>query len=291
MKKRLLKALCISGVGITFSAILYKKLNTKCQKTYDKRKIKTIEINNNFDEIFIKDGSVPINLLKSIDDSIHITFFENEEYFYDISRNPEKSNQLLIEFKRNVSFLKEFLFRRIDKEYYLEVCVPDDLYAQIKGINNSIYVDGVKVSGINVKNINGKIEIVNTKSTDEIDIKNTNSSINVKNIKCNDLFVNNSNGKMSLDNIDVDGAIKIKNTNGSIILQNTDFQNSSSITTINGKINVGLKGSEDEYSFNVNVANGKIYLNGDEVLEVSKSEIGKILEIKSTNGKINISTT
>lgn len=290
MKDKLLKYACISGAGLALSFISYNFINTKNKK----RTIKTMEINNNFDEVFIKDSSVPINLVQSIEDSIHVTLFENDHYYYEIHRvnqeDNEENNKLIIEFKQNVNFFKEFFLRCMDKEYYLEVGIPHNLYVKISAVNNNIYIDGVKANGMNIKNINGKIEVKNTKTKNEIDLKNTNSSIKVKNIKCNDLFVNNSNGKMFLNNVDVDSAIKIKNTNGSIVLKNTNFNTDSSVTTMNGKINISLRGNEKDYCFETNNLNNTVFLNGTKIQNFEDYNGNKKLEVTSTNGKINIDT-
>lgn len=133
-----------------------------------------------------------------------------------------------------------------------------------------------ELTDINVKTLNGKVEIKNFDVvTDEyqgnINVETSNGKIELENVEAKDITLRTKNGKLNIDNINAN-KLDISSSNGKINLYNS-FVSSLKVETSNGDI----------YSTNVvsDIANLKTS-NGD----VEGIMTVRDLTAKTSNGKI-----
>ncbi|MEG0663957.1 MAG: hypothetical protein RR483_02530, partial [Clostridia bacterium] len=107
-----------------------------------------------------------------------------------------------------------------------------------------------------------------------------NGLIDMKNVSCNEIIAETSNGKISSENLFSKQSIYLNTSNGNIELNKID-SNNIKISTSNSSINGIIQGSREDYTVYSKTSNGNNNLNDG-------GNGSKILDLKTSNGKINI---
>jgi len=214
-------------------------------------------------------GSMKVEIYAIAGDEIIITHSYIEESGYEISIDAEL-NKITIsnEIDNNFfSFDIKDLFELFNASDKVIIEVPEQLL----------------LGTINVKSLNGKVEIRNI-STGEIDVVVSNGSINIDTLTVtSNISLHTSNGDVKVKNIIGKYDLDIVTSNGRITLNNLEMNNYN-LYTSNGRIvvdnlNVALQDGVDFYA---KTSNGAIVMN-----EVYIDEI----EIKTSNGDIDFYNT
>ncbi len=249
------------------------------------REEKSYTFTGEYSEISIEDRNIPIYIIPSNDDQIHLTTFENENEYYEIREN----GTLEISYIDKNNWLEDFVsFGNMyydNNEYYLQLRVPEDvvLSYDIDTQNGVLRIESINIKDINVDNSNGKIELRNVIVNGNANIDNNNGRILFDEVKGNSIVANNSNGEIVFNTVDADeitadnsnGKIELSdvyanrdinadNSNGAIIFDNVYSDGSIYSDNSNGKIEFNTVSFEDELKIDSNNSKIEVYLVGAE---------------------------
>lgn len=217
---------------------------------------KTMEVNNQNQNIIISDENVAITFTKSDDDKIHIDYLESEKESYDISQDDD----IVIHKKTSYKWY-EYIFRFDFYKRNLKIAIPENYKGNIEltTVNGGISLSDVSVNHINITTSNGKVDVVNTKAAN-CDIATNNGGISLINtVITNDISAKTSNGKITLDKMNFGGDVSLKSSNGSIVGTILGEPSDYAVTAItsNGSNNLQNTAAGSQ-KLNVNTSNGKI---------------------------------
>ncbi len=238
------------------------------------REEKNYTLGENYSKIKITEGNLKVNIVPSYDNNVHLTTFENEDYYYKISENNGLEITVV---DKSPWFNIGFNFDEFNTQYYMELSIPTGMIADIDILssNGGVEIDGVEAQSINIKNNNGKIELVNLATIGDIYVSNNNGSIILEEIKSNDITIENGNGEIYLDTIDAN-SVDIENNNGKLEINDVYTNNLMKYENNNGSIE--LENIYTDGSLYINTDNGKINLKD--------VYFGKEMDIETSNGKI-----
>ncbi|MFE4764482.1 DUF4097 family beta strand repeat-containing protein [Bacillus mycoides] len=205
-----------------------------------------------------------VDVVKSNDNEIHITYFENDKEFYAINVSDEKS--LIMQAKTDKE-LKDYVGLNSDKTHRnIKISVPHGIESgiEIKTSKGDINLSEVNISGsVEATTSNGKIKASNVKSEKSFKVETKNDDINLSNVDVKgSIDASVSNGNLDIEKVAVDDALKLKSKNGSI----------------NGTI----VGSYDVFSISSQASKGK------NNLPENKSGGDKKLDVNANNGDIDL---
>ncbi len=248
-------------------------------KEEDKRIEKNYTFNGNYKTISIDDRNVPVYVIPSDDDKIHLTTFENEEEYYEIN----ESGELNIRYIDKMNWFDDFIYfgnMNFDyNEYYVQLRVPKDVVVSydIDNQNGGVGIESVDMKELNIDNHNGKIELQGVTINGDADIDNNNGRIILSEVKGGEISLSNANGEITLNTVDAD-SINADNTNGKI--EFVDVYANKSINTDNSNGGIMFKNVYSDGSIYADNSNGKIELN----TVAFEDE----LRIDSSNSKIEV---
>ncbi len=301
MKKRtiLAGALLVGG-----TAYAYKKLDDSVNNIPEelKRKRKDYEFSGDYRVISITETLESIIVTPSSDDKIHVSCFENAEYYYEFVDNGENLSVMTRATEDYLEKIKDLIRR--DK-HSLEVKIPKTFKGSlvVRSKNGNINVENLELLDLHTEVENGSLVVKELKIENNCGINNKNGTINAENINAGCVNCVNINGRTivfnlaSKGNLTVDSRngvisglgiiagerLSISNRNGKIDLEFLEFGTEGSIVNRNGKIDVSFSGDENDYNFTVNT-------NGETAVNVPDgSEEGKPLYLENRNGSINAS--
>lgn len=303
------KIILILGLGLICLALILSAFNIKkiINPFFDRGNDyneETIEFNiNDVDKLDIDTSDEKIIILPTNQDSIKITYYENEDQTYNIINENKtiimKKSQKLRFFHFNINFFIPSIKIEIPKEKLLDYDIQTsnskievkDLNinnAILKTSNGSVELDNLNFNNnINITTSNAKIELDNIIGR-QLMIKTSNGTIELENIKAEIIDAKTSNAKIDTDNIKTD-KILLKTSNGSIFFEKLDCPNIE-LKTSNAKIKGELIKDINNYSKDIETSNADIDIKGTEYGKkiLDKNNNNLILVIKSSNGKIII---
>ncbi len=149
------------------------------------------------------------------------------------------------------------------------VYIPEKQYEAIKMDldNGNVQASQIKVNELVASTVNGNVEIGDIAS-DEVNIHSTNGKLILWNIE-GELTGDSENGMISLKADNLDHAMRLESKNGTIEIQ-----------TINEPTNV---------TFDVDTANGKIDILGDDSNNIIFGNGEQLIQLRTYNGSIVVS--
>lgn len=198
---------------------------------------KTFESTKDINTIKIDDSNTDVEFTASADNKLHMTYYENDKMYYEISENNgtfgvvKKSSRKWYDNFFNVNFGKRTL----------SVSVPADFNGDIsiKTSNNDITVTGINASEMQLRTSNNRIDVENVKVDGLLDVNTSNGGINLSDSAITgDVVCRTSNGKIEFDKVGCANA-EADSSNGSIYIESVNSSGKIDAKTSNGKIEIG----------------------------------------------------
>ncbi len=298
MRKRTLLAGALLVGGTAYA---YKKLDDSVNNIPDelKRKKKDYEFTGDFKTVTVTESLESIFISPSNDDKIHVTCYENKEYYYEFLDNGDNLSVMTRTTEDYLEKIKDLIRR--DK-HHLEVKVPKTFKGSlvVKSKNGNVNVENLELLDLHTEVENGSLIVKEIAVENNCAINNKNGTINANNLTASCINCENRNGRTIVFNLTAKGnltldsrngeisglgivageRLSISNRNGKIDLEFLEFGTEGSVVNRNGKIAVSLGGDESDYNFSVNQTS-------EAAVNVPKgSEGGKPLYLENKNGSI-----
>lgn len=291
----LVLGLFLFAVGFSMTGFDITKLDT--EGTYEE---KTYQSNGNVKAITINDSNTDVKVIVSADNKLHMTYYENEHAYYEIS---EDNNTLSVEKKNNFKWYNNLFNLKFEKTTLL-LTVPSDFDGElsVKTSNNSITVTDINIEEMLLRSSNGKIEVENVKVAGLLDTNTSNSSIYISDsaisgdvvcrtsngkielekVECGNAKADSSNGGITIAAVTSKGRIEAQSSNGRIEIDDIEFGTDLTLITSNNSINGEINGKLADYSVSSRTSNAK-----NNLPENLKSG-DKNITVNTSNGAIDI---
>ena len=242
-----------------------------------------------FDEI---DVYIPYSSLEIIEgDSFKLEYSVNDKNGLKVEVNDRK---LKLEYKKTSS-LNILTFNNDSSEgEYFKLYVPEGTSLEKADIDiesGSFKLAGIDIEELKLENESGSIKIFDMKAK-KSDIKAESGSVKIENADITKLELKNEYGSVTMDNV-VTVEAKVKMESGSLKMDGFDTSKAE-IESEYGSAKIILKGSEADYSFELENEYGSLKLgdksvggNGDEK-EYESGSGSKKIKVKGESGSINI---
>ncbi len=292
----------IVGIIIIASAFAFGGFDFLKMGSEQKYTEKSFVSSKAISQIKIDDSNVGVNFSKSPDDKIHITYFENDKNYYEITENDDGMLNII---KVNNYKWYDYIFNINFQSISLNVSVPSSFNGKIdtstsnaniylKDVNtsdivfdtsnNKVEINNSSISGrAEIKSSNGEIRLTNSTFGGDLNAKTSNSSITLENISGKEIFSETSNGKINLSSVKSSSNVTARTSNSRISLNNVDAAKKLECKSSNGDISGRVIGSIRDFSIYSHTSNGKSNL---------PSNMGggeKVLDISTSNASIDIS--
>lgn len=298
LDKNILLGIIVSVIGCCLLLVSYLIKGEQVFYYMPERIKVTKEISGEYDDLHIVESKLPIIINSSSDDNVHIEAFISDNEYYQINSNTDIS---ITEQNDKFFYQNSVIPYDTNKNYYLKVSVPDNLELEIDASNNSVTIEGVNTSIINVNVKNGDVILKNTNADNLLNISSSNGNItsdsvtgsiidfstqsgyvDVKNISTNNSFdIKTIDGNISVTDCKTINNFELESDSGTIILTNSEFYDAL-LETTRGSIYVSLLGQKNEYVLDF-LSNSDAYFSDvDKLYEFSK----KILKCSTLNGTI-----
>lgn len=210
--------------------------------------------------VVIKDADVPVEILPSGDDSMHVIYYESEKEEYDI----ELEGDTLSITKRVHLMVGLFMFHREPEHVKLTVYLPTG-YAGALSVTTSdggIRIQEVTMSDVVAKTTDGSIEI--------------DRSHIARSVTCT-----TTDGKITAGRLTA-AEMSLKTTDGRIVLDCPRVSDRLTCRTTDGRIKGVLAGRASDYTFAVKTADGRT--------NIHTGGTGRTMcELRTTDGRIELS--
>ncbi len=276
----------------------------------DERVEKTYTFSGDYREINYTDMNSSILIKESPDDNVHFIAYENEDEYYQITEGDVLTINYVgedeMDWQKNI-FTIHVDFDEYRSELYIPVSMEPKLVLDNK--NGHITIQDLVFTAIDVLGKNGHIKVENVTTIEDFkletkngnvdieevkakgfDVTNKNGNINIDTVDSNDVAIENKNGSISVSNVYSNTDFELYSKNGNIKLDNIDFQGFLEASNENGTIKANLPGSVNDYSFDFKTTHGTKTLNGDKIEADTYGTGSKVVEIRNTNGNIEINT-
>ncbi|MHB1154452.1 MAG: DUF4097 family beta strand repeat-containing protein [Eubacteriales bacterium] len=283
------------AVGFSMTGFDIAKLDT--EGTYEE---KTYQSNENIKSITINDSNTDVKVIVSADNKLHMTYYENENAYYEIS---EDNNTLSVEKKNNFKWYNNLFNFKFEKTTLL-LTVPADFDGElsVKTSNNSITVIDLNTEEMLLRSSNGKIEVENVKVAGLLDTNTSNSSIYISDsaitgdvvcrtsngkielekVECGNAKAESSNSGITITSVTSKGRIEAQSSNGRIEIDEIEFGTDLTLITSNNSIKGEISGKLADYSVSSRTSNAK-----NNLPENLKSG-DKNITVTTSNGAIDI---
>lgn len=280
------------------------KVTTKADNDYVTKTI-NYEASEAFKKIIVDSNTIDINIQKG--DGYSVTYFVPEDSIPEISNN---NGVLDINTTEDNGFtFFDFTFMDFDDNNpYITITTPYEDYTdfKIKTSTGDIAVTDVKFEG-EIKASTGDIRI-NSGELGYVDITTSTGDITVDKIKSVSITANTSTGETRLINSSVSEKLFINTSTGDIELSNDtlgrfEVEGSTSDVKVNnseiakvkisvstGEVELGLKGDEADYSFDLHSSTGDIEIGNDEYDKnlVREKNTANTIYVHTSTGDIDI---
>lgn len=293
--------LCATGVLLILLSFMFVHFDvTKFGKNGKSVRIEKTYKVEDVDQIISEDTSGDIRVEASLDDKIHLIYYENKnlKIGYTVTRDEKK-----LSIKRKSRFmiwqLNPFTFIDEDK-YDVVIKVPskkrfsyilksvsgevtmEDINAAVfeaESTSNTVKVKNMTTESVDIKTVSGKI-ITQFVKTGKAVFKTTSGLIESKKVEANSLHYHTVSGEIKTS------ATKTKSlyaeTVSGKITFNDLYVHNMNVSSISGKIEGNLLLPEKEYSIDVETVSGKSNI------EHTVRDTDKKIITKTTSGKIDI---
>ncbi len=299
MKKRTLFFGALLAGGTAFA---YKKLDDSVNNIPEelKRKKSTYEFTEYFNTITISEALDSIIIKPSKDNKVHVTCYENSQYYYDILI----SDKLVISSRTAVDFLEKAkdLVRKDKHILIVEIPVSLKPTLVVKSRGGDLKIDSLDFIDLVAEAEHGSLVIKEVKVENVCVINNEKGTINAENIVAQCFNCVNEKGMTILYNIDVKGnvtidnhnggtsgygvstgeTLNISNKNGNIELKSLEIGTEAYIYNGNGNAEISFSGEEYDYAFSA-ISQGQGYISIPD-----GKEDGKPIYVENKNGNTSV---
>ncbi|MEG2116523.1 MAG: DUF4097 family beta strand repeat-containing protein [Clostridia bacterium] len=229
-----------------------------------------------FEELNLEARNVPIDFAKSLDDKIHVKFYEANGRTNDFTQS---KNSIYIRRHNTSAISFANPFSRFEN-VIIELPANFDVPMNLEIYNGYLNMSDFRFShSFDVKVQNGRINFENLNISGKSSILCSNRSVSIDNSNFASAEINNTNGDIYLDTCVFD-SLKSDSTNGRLSFDNVNGNNFN-LKMSNGVINGSLIGKQTDYTINTSIKNGDSNLfNG--------GNGAKIFTANTTNSKLNI---
>ncbi|MDT3496862.1 DUF4097 domain-containing protein [Bacillus toyonensis] len=268
MKKVLKKVLPVTvvvGSVLIFTSACTNDASSDKQDSSIKYEEKSYSIEaDKISQIFLSDIDRSVDVVKSNDNEVHITYFENDKESYAIDISDDKN--LIMKANTNKE-LKDYVGLNSDKTHRnVKISVP-------RGME----------SGVEIKTSKGDINLSEVNISGFIDATTSNGKIKASNVEIEKSFkVETKNDDINLSNVNVKGSIDATVSNGNLYIAKVAVEDTLKLQSKNGGINGTIVGSYDVFSISSQAAKGK------NNLPENKTGGDKKLDVNANNGDINL---
>ncbi|MGW5955043.1 DUF4097 family beta strand repeat-containing protein [Bacillus mycoides] len=268
MKKVLKKVLPVTvvvGSVLIFTSACTNDASSDKQDSSIKYEEKSYSIEaDKISQIFLSDMDRSVDVVKSNDNEVHITYFENDKESYAIDVSDDKN--LIMKANTNKE-LKDYVGLNSDKTHRnVKISVP-------RGME----------SGVEIKTSKGDINLSEVNISGSIDATTSNGKIKASNVEIEKSFkVETKNDDINLSNVNVKGSIDATVSNGNLDIAKVAVEDTLKLQSKNGGINGTIVGSYDVFSISSQAAKGK------NNLPENKTGGDKKLDVNANNGDINL---
>lgn len=285
--------LLIFCVGMFFMNWNFKELSTMPEYKNVNKEIVSIK------DINLDDKNIPVLINKSIDNNIHLSYYENDREYYEFNEN---ESTVTINKVKNYKWY-DYLFNINFQSTKFVISLPESYYANIdiKTSNSRIELDSVAANNIALKTSHGRITIKNVTAQNSLSAVTSNARVTLDNAYAvNDFMIETSNAAVEAQNIS-SNKLSIDSSNGDITAKKTISPQSLFLNTSNSKIvvedvlsdNICLESSNGDIEGNIIGAMNEYSItsktsNGDNNLPSSMLSGNKILNVKTSNSDIEL---
>lgn len=222
-------------------------------------------------EIVLLDDNTPITVELSPDNKVHLSCFESEKEWYEVS---ESGTELNIEKKNNFSWTDYFMVMDLGvRDLVLQI--PKDYKGdlELKTSNGSIRLADLAVNQLTLKNSNASIHVEDL-SAESLKLSTSNGSVKLSSLEAGPVDVSTSNSSVSFKDVDA-GAIDASSSNGSLKFEQVNAE------TLNGETSNSWIYAQDVYS------TGELWLKtSNNSIELDKLDSASSIDLNSSNGRI-----
>lgn len=294
----LILGLLLFSIGFWVAGFNINNLNT--EGTYEE---KTFESTKEINTIEISDSNTDVEFTASADNKLHMTYYENDKIYYEISENNgtfsavKKSSRKWYDNFFNINFEKRTLSVSVPADFTGNISVKTsnndiivtDLNASemlLRTSNNRIEIDNVKVGGLlDVNTSNGGIILSDSAITGDVVCRTSNGKIEFDKVGCANAEADSSNGSIIITSVNSSGKIDAQTSNGKIEIGDIKFVTELSLITSNSSVKGEITGKLADYTVSSKTSNAK-----NNLPENMKSGDKKIT-VNTSNGAIEIGFT
>ncbi|MDF9664049.1 DUF4097 family beta strand repeat-containing protein [Bacillus wiedmannii] len=263
--KRVLAVTVLVGSVLAFTSACTNDASSDKQKHPIKYEEKSYSIEaGKISQISLSDMDRSVDVVKSNDNEIHITYFENDKESYEINVSDEKN--LIMKASTNKE-LKDYVGLNSDKTHRnVKISVP-------RGME----------SGMEIKTSKGDINLSEINISGSVDAITSNGKIKASNVAIEKSFkMETKNDDINLSNVNVKGSVDATVSNGNLDIEKVAVEDTLKLDSKNGGINGTIVGSYDVFSISSKASKGK------NNLPENKSGGDKKLDVNANNGDINL---
>ena len=254
--------------------------------------------------ISIVDNNTDIQVLSSSDDKIHITYYENDKNYYELSESDDgdlviikKSNREWYEYFFNIQFGKPTLLVEVPENYNNDMTIQshdgqiimedirvDDLL--LASSDDKIQIENVSASGcLEAKTSDNTVCITNTIVTGDIVCQTSSGKIDLNTVEGKSIKAENADGNITLRSATSKESILLKTSSNTVNLDNVKFNQEFNCTVSDGNVKGSIAGKLADYTVTSKAVDGK------NNLPERMSGGDKIINIKTSSGDITIDFT
>lgn len=222
-----------------------------------------------------------IVLVPSLDNQIHVTYFENETEVYQFTKN---KNELVITQERATHWWNYIGFNfNFPKSFTIAIPESSLINISLKTSNGNVSVNDVSLTGSMIATTsNGKIAVSNSTFTGMFNLTSSNGEIKLEDVAAKELSLQTNNGKIRLTKVSSEENLSARSSNSGIYIERIFAGKGIKLETSNGKISGSIDDAIRNFSITSHTSNGTNNLPSD--LPGGSKE----LYAKTSNGKIDI---
>jgi hypothetical protein len=234
-----------------------------------------------------------IEVLPAEDDEIRIVYYVTEDH-----------PVIVTEEDTSLTFIEEsdWLFGWFDFTWF----IPDDYFActlyvpatavlalDMSTSNGTIDIDGFTgLVTIDATTSNGQVTLGNIVTSGAISVVSSNGAIVTHDIVAGgDIMFRTSNGRITIDTLATTDDVVLKTSNGPVDVEGL-VASGLEVDTSNGRIDVTMTGSYDDYKILMETSNGDMYINGVKRNDGAyNTDVAATIDLDTMNGDIHLDFT
>ena len=179
-----------------------------------------------------------------------------------------------------------------DERTYVEITLTQNTLSHVELITTSgdISTEGMDLNGA-ISATSGDVSVTGSSGGGALTVDTTSGDTAIYSSSFDSLQCTSTSGDLYFDGATL-GTFTSTATSGDVSVQNTDLE-SAGIETTSGNITLSLKGSENDYDFDLSAASGELRLGNRTAEGELKADngSGRTISAKATSGDISISFT